>query len=543
MTFTRPRVPPVAETQQVMVGTVPAVPINCVTAANMDMDAGPDDNLTGNEPPGGSPDVVRTIGTVTVTGPTTSQVGTMATYTATISGNAVDGVFAFAAAGETFNVIGSSATVTWASAAAPATITVTVTSATATDSGATGTLEVTVNAAATNIGNVTVTSDGGNNRRAGVAQTFTAAADGNAGDIAWSWGASADGVVTGTGDTVTVIWPGTNASRAGTEQTVTATATSASSTPGTATGNTTMDVIPAERAAANVQDIIDSTAFNANREQNLTVQAADFINQFVQNSAAGLAAAQGFVAGWNGATLEGGFDVTNNGSTITIPAGGVAYVTDALDGGAWQGILAGAGVANAVDNFAGGAGEGVSVSWFLIINQDELDAATDADYEETLRHELLHGLGIGQFWNGAVQGAPALTGDTALDGTVYTETLAAFNAATSATAIDIPVEDATGPGDAGLAVGDHWELDARTVNGVNCPGVTNELMLGRDQNTPLVLTQLSISNMVDMGYEEIVAGTVEGALATTFALPGVVYSSKSYNWVCVHRDGGINILS
>ena len=221
----------------------------------------------------------------------------------------------------------------------------------------------------------------------------------------------------------------------------------------------------------------------------------------------------------------------------------MAYVTDALDGGAWQGILAGAGVANAVDNFDGGAGEGVSVSWFLIINQDELDAATDADYEETLRHELLHGLGIGQFWNGAVQGAPALTGDTALDGTVYTETLAAFNAATSATAIDIPVEDATGPGDAGLAVGDHWELDARTVNGVNCPGVTNDIMLGRAADG-LVLTQLSISNMVDMGYEEIVAGTVEGALATTFSLMPVGYGAgKTYKWQCVHRDGGINILS
>lgn len=526
MTFVRPRVPPVHETQQVLVGAVPAVPIGCVTAADMDMTADDDENLTGNEPPGGSPDVVRTIGTVTVTGPTTAQVGTMSTYTATISGNAVDGVFAFAAAGETFNVTGNSATVTWASAAAPATITCTVTSATATDSGATGTLQVTVNAAATGIGAVTVTSDGGNNRRAGVAQTFTAAASGDAADITWSWGASADGVVTGTGATVTVIWPGTNASRAGTTQTVTATATSPLSNPTTATGNTTMDVIPAERSVANVQSIIDSTAFNNTREQNLTVQAADFVNQFVQNSAAGQAAAQGFVAGWNGATLAGGFNVgiPGGGGTIAIPAGGVAYVNDTQDGGAWNGILAAAGVSDAVDNFAGGAGEGCAVSWFLIINQDALDDNTDADYEETIRHELLHGLGIGQFWNAAVAGAPALTADTALDGSVYTETLAAYNAATTATAIDIPVENATGPGDAGLAVGDHWELDDRTVNGVNCPGVTNEIMLGRAANG-LVLTQLSISNMVDMGYEEIVAGTVEGALATTFALPPVGYGA------------------
>ena len=217
MTFSAPRVPPVLETQKVMVNEIEETPVACVQFG---------ENM--NEPPGGDPDVVRTIGTVTITGDTNAQVGDTDTYTATISGNAVDGVFAFSGGGETYNVNGRTATVTWANAGAPTTITCTVTSATATDSGASGTLDVTVAAAATGIGNVTVTSDGGNNRRAGVAQTFTAASDGTASDITWSWGASADGVVTGTGATVTVIWPGTNASRAGTTQTVTATATSPS---------------------------------------------------------------------------------------------------------------------------------------------------------------------------------------------------------------------------------------------------------------------------------------------------------------------------
>ena len=536
MTFTPPRIPPVFETNRVPDPndpTVSGVPIGCV---QQQQNA---DGTSTNTPPFGGGNIVRTIGTVTVTGDTTSAVGNTVTYQAVRSGNSQNTTFTFAAPGGTF----TGGTVTWVNAAAPATITCTATDPDATDTPQTGTLDVTVNAAATNIGNVTVTGDGGNNRRAGIAQSFTAAADGNAADITWTWTASADGVVTGTGATVTVIWPGTDASRAGTEQTVTATATSPASAPTTANGNTTIDMIPAERAAANVQDIIDSTAFNANREQNLTVQAADFVNQFIQNSAAGLAAAQGVVPGWNGATLAGGFPVTNGGSTVNIPAGGVAYVDDTMDGAAWAGILAAAGVSDAVQSFAGSNGEGCSVSWFLIINQDALDRETDADYEETIRHELLHGLGIGQFWNTAVAGAPPLTADTALDGTVYTETLAAFNAATSATAIDIPVEAATGPGDAGLAVGDHWELDARTVNGVNCPGVTNEIMLGRAADG-LVLTQLSISNMVDMGYEEIVAGTVEGALATTFSLMPVGYGAgKTYKWQCVHRDGGINLLN
>lgn len=492
----------------------------------------------GGDGPDGTPPVIS-IGTVTVLGDVSPTVGDTRTYTATSSGNAMDVVFTFSAPGETF----TGGEVTWANDGAT-TVTCTATSATAGDSGASGTLAVTVGVPATGIGNVTVTGDGGNTRRAGEAQSFTAAADGNATDITWSWTATNDGVITGTGATVTVIWPGTNATRAGSAQGVTATATSPLSDPTTATGNTTIDIIPAENAVADVQSLIDSTAFNAAREQNLTVQAADFVNQFVQQSAAGQAAAEAAVPGFAGAVLEGGFDVIGpGGQALAIPAGGVAYVNSTQDGGAWANILAAAGVADAIQAFAGSNGEGCALSWFLIINQDQLDANTNEDYGETIRHELLHGLGIGQFWDGAVAGAPALTADIALAGATYTNTLAAFNAATAATAIDIPLEAATGPGDAGLAVGDHWELDNRTVNGVLCPGVLNDIMLGRAADG-LVLTQLSISNMVDMGYEEIVAGTVEGPLATTFALPpagrGV---AKSYQWTCVHRDGGINIVT
>ena len=120
---------------------------------------------------------------------------------------------------------------------------------------------------------------------------------------------------------------------------------------------------------------------------------------------------------------------------------------------------------------------------------------------------------------------------TLLDGTVYTETLAAYNAATTATAIDTCQQRPEG-----LAVGDHWELDDRTVNGVNCPGVTNDIMLGRGG---LVLTQLSISNMVDWAMKRSLPALID-IIGYTVAcwIAGV-----SYNWVCVHRDGGINILS
>ena len=84
MTFSAPRVPPVLETQKVMVNEIEETPVACVQLG---------ENM--NEPPGGDPDVVRTIGTVTITGDTNPVVGDTDTYTATISGNAVDIVFAF----------------------------------------------------------------------------------------------------------------------------------------------------------------------------------------------------------------------------------------------------------------------------------------------------------------------------------------------------------------------------------------------------------------------------------------------------------------
>ena len=89
MTFSAPRVPPVLETQKVMVNDIEETPVSCVDTSHRD---GSDTEII-NEPPGGSPDVVRTIGTVTITGDTNAQVGDTDTYTATISGNAVDGVF------------------------------------------------------------------------------------------------------------------------------------------------------------------------------------------------------------------------------------------------------------------------------------------------------------------------------------------------------------------------------------------------------------------------------------------------------------------
>ena len=70
MTFSAPRVPPVLETQKVMVNDIEETPVACVQLG---------DNM--NEPPGGDPGVVRTIGTVTVAGNASPVVGDTVTYT------------------------------------------------------------------------------------------------------------------------------------------------------------------------------------------------------------------------------------------------------------------------------------------------------------------------------------------------------------------------------------------------------------------------------------------------------------------------------
>jgi phosphatidylethanolamine-binding protein (PEBP) family uncharacterized protein len=139
MTFSAPRVPPVLETQKVMVNEVEETPVACVDTSYTDGVAPP----IINEPPGGdNGPVVVTIGTVTVTGDATPVVGDTETFTASHDGTATDVVFTFSAPGETF----TGGTVTWANTGA-ATVTVTATSVTATDSPVTGTLAVTVGAA------------------------------------------------------------------------------------------------------------------------------------------------------------------------------------------------------------------------------------------------------------------------------------------------------------------------------------------------------------------------------------------------------------
>ena len=136
MTFSPPRIPPVFETNKVPDPNDvnnPAFPIGCV---HQEQNA---DGTSPNTPPLAGGVVPITIGTVTVSGQASPTVGDTETYTAAASGNATDIVYTFAAPGETF----TGGQVTWASDGAT-TVTATATSATAIDSGATGTLAVTV---------------------------------------------------------------------------------------------------------------------------------------------------------------------------------------------------------------------------------------------------------------------------------------------------------------------------------------------------------------------------------------------------------------
>ena len=398
------------------------------------------------------------------------------------------------------------------------------------------------------IGSLTITAGENNSNQAGEELTFTVANDGNADDIVWAWTAVENAVVTDADKkTCKVTFRGTSATRAGRDVTVRCLATSEKSDNRQTAKTETVNLKPSPRPVVNVSQIEDSeNIFNNDREKGLTVSAADFVNQFVRLSTAGRDSIRARVEGWDGAVLGTGAEIEINApgqgnGTVTVPATGVAYVTSQDNNGAWARVLAAAGVGGAADNFDGGNGEAHSLSWFMIINQTQLDANSDEDYEETIRHELLHGLGIGQFWgNDNIRGSVELTQNIALPGDFYSETLKAYKAAGAGDDITVvPAESAQGQNDEGLNVGDHWERDTRNIGDVPHPGVLNDIMLAR-AGEGLVLTQLSISNMGDHGYEEVVTGTVEGPLSLDLGrkkdAKSGAWQPKDYDWICLHHE-------
>lgn len=175
---------------------------------------------------GAVPPAPPTVGTITVSGPTSPIVGFTSTYTAVRSGTASDMTWLWSVEGDSPIVpTGPSADITF-DTIGPETVRARGNSATAADITAFDTHAVTV--LAQTIGTVTVT--GPLPTSTGVGVTYNATRSGNSTDTVWSW-ACPGATVVGSGASSTITFPTPGA------RTITATATSAFSSDSPASGN------------------------------------------------------------------------------------------------------------------------------------------------------------------------------------------------------------------------------------------------------------------------------------------------------------------
>ena len=135
--------------------------------------------------------------------------------------------------------------------------------------------------------------------------------------------------------------------------------------------------------------------------------------------------------------------------------------------------------------------------------QINLTNVTDeATLTTVIAHELIHGLGCVPF----ARFVGAVDGDNLLDANQFPNAFAAYQNLTSTTAT---VGTLTTPDGGG-----HWSPTRETINGVEYPGYTNELMLPFITVNP-VISDATIQYLVDQGYT---AGTSEG-VPGTLSLP------------------------
>lgn len=162
-------------------------------------------------------------------------------------------------------------------------------------------------------------------------------------------------------------------------------------------------------------------------------------------------------------------------------------------------------------------GSGVKMnaaSFGLIINKYYENLYSTADWVNILTHELGHALGIGIFWNPALQAYGAVPPtDNFLSGSAYVGCRNAYRSvAANANYVKIPLEST---GSAGTASA-HWENDFRPSSatgsgGMSHAGLVNELMVGYySAGMNSIISDVSIKALVDFGYEEVNPGANEG---------------------------------
>lgn len=441
----------------------------------------PDGGIIGG---GTTPPSIR-IGNVTITGNATPEENIASVYTSRQSGNAGDTVFVLTTddAGAVIN--GDQITF---STEGQFTITSTATSATAEDSPQTATFAVDVQGPPPiTIGNVTIT--GSATPVIGNASMYAIMRDGTATDAV---------AVLTTDDPLAVVNDREITFGTAGNFTVTATVTSATAIDSPAVGTLTVDVQATQPPApASAPAVATNNALNFVDQTNGRATAAD--RTFIQNAfntavtrvnnlwdvrgqqLTDVLAAQ---PGWNGMICEQVELTTNQGGNLAF----------------W---------AMSPDRYTSGIGR----TGLMGIHIDQMSTQggpfSQNDYATIIAHELIHGLGIGFHWNAAngfATGTPVDLTDNHLEDAVYPTTNATYRTLTGvATASGTPLETSGGAGTAG----GHWDDNARVIDGVNHPAISNDLMIGfAAPNNPNIITQLTLDAVEEFGYNTI--GTAEG---------------------------------
>jgi hypothetical protein len=129
-----------------------------------------------------------------------------------------------------------------------------------------------------------------------------------------------------------------------------------------------------------------------------------------------------------------------------------------------------------------------------------------------MTHELGHALGFGIFWKAFGDNPKSLLGedppvDNYLDGTIFVNAQAAYNQIVSdPSLVKIPLENDP----SSLSQDLHWEDEVRMGDGLY-PGLLDEIMVSNIKQDYLTISRLSIGALKDIGYEEVLPGSHEGA--------------------------------
>lgn len=169
------------------------------------------------------------------------------------------------------------------------------------------------------------------------------------------------------------------------------------------------------------------------------------------------------------------------------------------------------------------------------------NALTSAEWVNAMTHELGHALGIGVFWKPANIGDPnpvwsvlSNPQNNFLDGNIdSTGSLRSFNVFENAqkayndivgdpSLTKIPLETSDNP----LSENGHWNDQFRSDNGVNYPGLADEIMVA-NVAANMTISRLSIKVLVDFkSFQEINTGAQEASPDTINSQSVSVSSSK-----------------